>query len=297
MLAVLAYGVILTWRGDSVRDQQDASQVAALRREILRDIAANEDRSREVASAYRKLFTRFGLAGLPALMEDSDTSIALQAAWEFHRKVVRRPRPIEYRTDWILDKEELKSFLRVVAKRLGSQPPNWWRVALLNADAFPGQHHAFFLLEKPPETAKARVERETVLISEGTKSIRMAKSDFERAGRWPSLEAPPVAHFGPDFSFVTRPTFRGYPFNLFAFDSATDAHLWTATVWAARRGMSTGNRGENPVEIRRSGAIVLVYGCESHGLYLEGFDARTGACKFRFCSCYWFNNSEKWRLK
>jgi hypothetical protein len=39
-----------------------------------------------------------------------------------------------------------------------------------------------------------------------------------------------------------------------------------------------------------------VYGCDSHGMYAEGFDAKTGKCRFRFCTCYWFNFSEAWGL-
>jgi hypothetical protein len=70
------------------------------------------------------------------------------------------------------------------------------------------------------------------------------------------------------------------------------------TVWAARRGFSSGPTGRvDPVEVRRQGDMLIVYGCESHGMYAEGFDAKTGECQFRFCTCYWFDLSEAWSLK
>jgi hypothetical protein len=96
---------------------------------------------------------------------------------------------------------------------------------------------------------------------------------------------------------MARPVSPGYPFKIIGVDSKTGKKLWTATVWASRRGPSSGPAGVNPVEIRRQGDTVIVYGCESHGMYAEGFDAKTGKCRFRFCTCYWFNNSEAWGLK
>ena len=80
-------------------------------------------------------------------------------------------------------------------------------------------------------------------------------------------------------------------------DSKTGKKQWTRTAWAARRGAASGPEGGSQIEIRRHGDTVIVYGCESHGMYAEGFEARTGKCQFRFCTCYWFNFSEAWGIK
>jgi len=61
------------------------------------------------AEAYKALFEKLGLGRLSALMKDEDTSIALQAAWEHYKKVVKRRVPLEARTDWILDRDKLKA--------------------------------------------------------------------------------------------------------------------------------------------------------------------------------------------
>lgn len=270
----------------------------ALRKEVLKDLYADEDKSDAVAGAYKKLFTHVGLAGLPKLAKDEDTSISLQAAWEVHKKAVKRDPPIRNRTDWVFDRKPMEKFLKVVGKRLKMEPPAWWGATLLEGEVFPGQHHAFITDAGPqPPTATLKVEKGEVVITAGKQSVRMPKADFEKDADELDIGTDPVALLGAEQSFIARPVFRGYPFKVIGVDSKTGKRLWTATVWAARRGSSSGPSGVNPVEIRRHGDMVIVYGCESHGMYAEGFDSKTGKCQFRFCTCYWFNFSEGWGLK
>src|SRR5262245_37101936 len=61
------------------------------------------------AEAYEALFKKFGKSGLRDLMKDEDTSIALQAAWEEHKKLIKNAKQPEY-PDWVdskYDKEAL----------------------------------------------------------------------------------------------------------------------------------------------------------------------------------------------
>jgi hypothetical protein len=279
------------------RDDKDAERMKVLRNDVLRDLLADEDKSIAVAGAYKKLFAHVGIAGLPKLVEDEDTSIALQAAWELHRKAVKREPPIQNRTDWVFDKKPMEQFLKVLGKRLKSDPPAWWGSTLLKGEVFPGQHHAFTDLEKQqPPTATVIVGKDEVVITAGKQSVRMPKADFEKDKHELDIGAP-VALCEADLSFIAHLVFRGYPFKLVGVDSKQSKRLWSATVWAARRGFSSGPPGVSPVEVRRHGDTVIVYGSESHGMYIEGFDSKTGKCRFRFCSCYWFNFPEKWDLK
>lgn len=279
------------------RDDKEGDRVKALRKEVLKDLFADEDKSAAVAGVYKKLFTHVGLAGLPKLAEDEDTSIALQSAWELHRKAVKRDPPIRNRTDWVFDKKPMEEFLKVAAKRLKFEPPGWWKATLLKGEVFPRQHHAFIDVEEPPPTATAKVEKEVVVITAGKQSVRMPKAEFDKDADELDIGTAPVALCEADLSFIARPVFRGYPFKVIGVDSKTGKRLWAATVWAARRGFSSGPAGVCPVEIRREQDTVIVYGSESHGMYAEGFDAKTGKCRFRFCTCYWFNFSEAWGLK
>jgi hypothetical protein len=278
-------------------DDNEAEKVKAMRNEVLKDLLTSEDKSAAVAGAYKKLFTQVGLAGLKKVVEDEDTSIALQAAWELHRKAVKRDPLIDGRTDWIFDKKPMEEFVRFVAKRLKTQPPTWWGATLLKGEVFPEQHHAFDMQGPLPKAATVKVDKDHVVIASGKQSIKIPKAEFDKAKADLEIGIAPVILCGEELSFIARPAFRGYPFKIIGVDSKTGKQLWTAAVWAARRGFSSGPAGENPVEIRRQGDTVIVYGCESHGLYAEGFDAKTGKCKFRFCTCYWFNFSEAWALK
>jgi hypothetical protein len=284
--------------GTTSADDKDAEKVKAMRNVVLKDLFASEDKSAEVAGAYKRLFTHVGLAGLKKVAEDEDTSIALQAAWELHRKSVKRDPPVLDRTDWVFDKKSMEEFLKFVAKRLKAKPPAWWGATLLKGDVFPGQHHAFIDNEGPlPPAATVKVEKDHVAITSGKQSVKIPKADFDKAAGDLDIGTSPVIMCGAELSFIARPVFRGYPFEVIGVDFKTGKKSWGATVWAARRGFSSGPAGVNPVEIRRQGDTVIVYGCESHGMYAEGFDAKTGKCQFRFCTCYWFNNSEAWGLK
>lgn len=281
------------------REDKEAERVKFLRKEVLKDLSADDaDKSEAVAGAYKKLFTHVGLAGLPKLAEDEDASLALQAAWELHRKAVKRNPPIRNRTEWVFDRKPMEEFAKIVAKRLKAEPPAWWRDALLTGEVFPDRHHAFLYHQEPPAAAATvKAEKEDIVITSGKQSVRMSKTEFEKDANEFDLDIAPVVLCEADLTFLARPGFRSYPFKIIGVDSKTGKRLWAATVWGARRGFSSGPADTCPVEVRRKGDVVCVFGCESHGIYAEGFDAKTGKCQFRFCSCYWFNHSEAWGLK
>ena len=71
----------------------------------------------------------------------------VQAAWEFHRKVVKRPVPLRGRSDWVMDPSSLEDFLKFVARRTHLDVPDWWRKCLLHTDVDVGSAHGF--LEGP----------------------------------------------------------------------------------------------------------------------------------------------------
>jgi hypothetical protein len=275
----------------AAQDDRDLDLGEVLRAKVLDNLFSEDDKSQVVADAYEQLFTLAGPAGLRELANDKDPSIALQAAWELHKKAVTRDPEIPGRTDWVFDKELLKGFLKDLAKHLKCEPPKWWSTTLINGEEFPGRHHAFVTREEPePSTATMSPDGEDYVVTSGKLSVRMPKA-LLRHGQF---DHPPVFLCGADKSFVARPQSRGYPFEVTGVESKTGKRLWTATVWAARRGFSSGPDNVCPIEIRRMEDQVLVFGCESHGIYAEGFDAQTGKCQFRFCSCYWFNFSESW---
>jgi hypothetical protein len=279
-------------------DAQKAAKTQALGNVVFWAQLGPAENSQSAAEAFEELFTWVGREGLNELTEDENTSIALQAAWETHKKAVKRDPPIRHRTEWGFDEKAIREFLGVLAKRIEAEPPDWWQATLVKGDVFPERHHAFIgLAERLPTRPEIIVQKDEVLVTTGRQSIRIARASYERAMSVPDVRTASAALWGAKQSFFACPTDRGYPFNAVCVDSKTGKQRWTASVWAARRGFSSGPPGRHLVEIRREGDTVIVYGCESHGMYAEGFDVETGKCRFRFCTCYWFNFSEAWALK
>jgi len=279
-------------------DSKKTEKIKALRQTILTAQLGGDANSKKAAQAYKELFTYLGREGLRELTNDNEMSIALQAAWELHKKTVKRNSPIPNRTNWVFDKKLAQEFVAFFSKRVKTEPPAWWRVTLVNGEVFPDRHHAFVnLAEDVPVEPTVEMKNDEVIITAQKQSVRIAKAAYDKAASFPEIGTAPVTLWGEEQSFFARPIFRGYPFKVASVDSKTGNKLWVASVWAARRGFSSGAPGRHLVEIRREGDTITLYGSESHGMYAEGFDAKTGKCQFRFCTCYWFNFSEAWGLK
>src|SRR4051812_26794301 len=107
---------------------------------VLRDRALNADCGSVAGNAYQAYFQHLGLAGLRDRLSDIDTGIALQAAWEVHKKPIKREPPIARRTDHVYDRAELDKFLAFVKDRIKAPVPDWWAEAIVDVDLFPGQH-------------------------------------------------------------------------------------------------------------------------------------------------------------
>jgi hypothetical protein len=284
--------------GPGADDSKRAAKVKALRTTILKALPGGDEESETAAEAYKELFKYVGRKGLRKLTHDKDTSIALQAAWEVHKKTVKRNPPIRNKTDWTFDKKQAQEFLAFFARRVKTKPPAWWRDTLVKGEVFPGSHHAFFdLAEGLPARPKVQEKKDEVVITVGKRSVRISQAAYAEAESFLATDTTPVALWGAKRSFFARPAIKGYPFKAAGVDSKTGKESWVASVWASRRGSSTGPPGRCPVEICREGDTVIVYGCGGIGMYAEGFDARTGKCRFRFCTCYWFNFSEEWGLE
>jgi hypothetical protein len=269
--------------------------------ERLRRNVEGADSTYAAGEAFRALFTKLKRDRLRPLMDDKNTGIALQAAWEVHKKVVKRKPPILGRTNWVFAEKEMEEFVQFLTKRTGTPPPAWWSGAMVRGEVFPGSHHAF--IEKPkggPVHATAKVEKDKVVVSLGERSIEVSKAVCDKELKEimaTGLDDARIAvSLEKEHSFVAIYPLRGYPYQLSCLNSKTGNALWTAEVWACRTGISTGPPDfGHQVEIRRNGNAILLYG-EEMGMYLEAFDAKAGKSLYRFCTNYWSQYSEKWDL-
>jgi len=149
-----------------------------------------------VAKAYKTLFMDVGVNGVKKLINDEDTSIALEAAWETHRKAVKREPADRNRTPWVFDKKQIEQFLGVFAKRLKAEPPAWWRATLLKGEVFPRMHHGFPVEGELPAPAKVDVQKDEVIITSRKQVTRLPKAVYDKVASFVDIDADPVALWG-----------------------------------------------------------------------------------------------------
>ena len=252
--------------------------------------------------AYQQWFEKLDRAGFTDLANDEDVSIALQASWELHKKSELRGEHITLRTDQIYNEDELKRFVKHLEKVTKAPIPAWWSNCICKVDCFPKEHHAFEMLKKlpiyksdigyyVPKVATLMRDQNTLTVSAGGFSAAIpAKFDLRL------VDYLPVAISKDERYVAACSTYAGSPFQVARLDHFGQKAIWISDVWAVRRGVSTGP-AHHLVEIAPKGDTVFVFGAETHGMYLEAFQSDTGKCLYRFCTCYWFNFSEKWNLK
>lgn len=296
-LLILAVSALVAAR--TSRDDERAERAAELRSDVLRHLYGGELGAWKTRDAYERLFDDAGPTGLKDLEQDADTSIALQAAWERHRKIAKRATPVEGRPDWVFDQSAIEGFLRVATQRLQDEPPAWWAALLKHGETIPEKHIDIFdqYGEIPgllfPESPIVETDGTEVLLKlEGEdQTIRAHKEELDWIHFFPEgdsfSDTPAVALSGDKLSFIARPSIAGVPFRMVCVGSRTGRSLWEATIWAARRSIIIGPASPGPVEIHQQEGTVIVYGCGTHAMYAEGFDATTGTCRFRFCTSGW----------
>jgi hypothetical protein len=270
----------------------------------LREQVVKADTPDDKAKAYKALFEKVGKAGLSELMKNEDTGIALQAAWEVHKKVVKRPKEERGRVDDIYDPDELKKFVEVVKKRTKAPVPDWWAKNILDVDAFVGEHHAF-ISEKDagqktvkskagasvPNAAELEELKEALVYTVGKRSVEFPKDTF---GKLADCYAGVIGEKRSAVAAYSDSS--GFAFEIAGFEGKGGKPTWKSDVWASGRTILAG-AGHHWVEVIEKDGTVCVFGAESHGMYAEAFDLATGKSTFRFCTGYWFNFSEAWHIK
>ncbi|AMV29089.1 hypothetical protein VT84_32135 [Gemmata sp. SH-PL17] len=268
----------------------------ALRGDVLKATS-----SKDKAGAYQKLFEKVGRQGFADLTKDEVTGIALQAAWETYTKPAKRPKPLMPRTNDIYDPTELGKFVAFFKERTKAPVPEWWARGITDVDLFPGQHHAFIGSDTGP---KCRESKSGALVPDGAEmEEKDGKRVYSVGGRTVEFPSDTFDELSNSFAGVVgekRSAVAGYTavcgeaFEIAGFEGRGGKSTWKADVWGTDRDF-LGGQGYHWVEVREKDGTVFVFGAESHGMYAEAFDLATGKCQWRFCSCYWFHHSEKWK--
>jgi hypothetical protein len=259
----------------------------------LRDAVIRADTSDKAAAAYEAYFLRIGRAGLKDLMKDEDTGIALQAAWETYTKPAKRKEKLFGRSDDVYDPAELRKFVVFLKERTKAPVPDWWATAVTEVDLFPGRHHAFVGARRDgPKQVRVEEREGNLVLSAGGCSVEFPKATFNR-DFYDSF----AAWIGEKRSVVAAyPGIAGFAYTVAGFEGKGGKPVWKVDVWGAGRDV-LGGEGFHQVEMREKDGVVYLFGVESHGAYVEAFEAASGKVRFRFCTCYWFHNSEAWGRK
>lgn len=267
----------------------------------LRDQVLKADTREKTATAYKAFFLRLGRAGLRELMKDEDIGISLQATWEAHLTPAKRKEPdTDGRTDDVYDSDKLQKFLAYLKDRTKAPVPGWWAKGITDVDLFPGRHHAFIKPGKeqkdegeanPQGRPTIKEKGDNLVFSAKGRSVEFPKSTFDEV-----LLPGFTGILGEKRSVIAALTpISGFSFKLAGFTGGGGKPAWTADVWAAGRDF-LGGVGYHRMDMKEKDGIIYLFGMESHGAYMEAFDAATGKCRFRFCTCYWFHFSEAWGL-
>jgi hypothetical protein len=265
----------------------------------LRDHVLKATTPEAKAKAYKAWFTAVGRAGLPALTKDADTGIALQAAWEVNKKPARRSRRAEDVGDDHYDPAEAKKFVAVVAERTKVKVPTWWADTVTEPGLRPGKYHSFDVeLDrrwlKDRDGPWAEVRGESVLFVDGDRSIKFPTTALYQRSPRDRYAGVVTADWAVVTSYSTGG--GGSYYRVAGFGPRGGEPIWKGLVWGSGRTLLIGYSPHRVEAVEREG-IVYLFGAESHGAYVEAFEGATGRCRFRFCSCYWFDSSEAWDLK
>lgn len=276
--------------------------------------AEKERPSQKQAAEYKALFEKVGRAGLPDLTKDKDTSLALQASWELHKKLVKRTKragPVlkDVQSNETYDAAEVKKFVEFVKERTKAPVPGWWADRLADLDVYKERSHLSWAeAHKLKEVALGKEDvwrvRDgvTLALKDGTISYRSGDVSLEFPKNLFDITSFEDALADLVTEKVTclakyRSELGGGRFRVAGFENKSGKHIWSAETWPVHPFPHFGPTTEQRVEMTRAGDTVFVFGATTRGLYVEAFDLGTGKCQFRFCTSYWGNPSEQWNLK
>lgn len=268
------------------------------------------------AFEYRRLFEKVGRAGLPELTKSEDTGLALQASWELHKRLVKRSdvpgaKLHDFFPSDTYDPNEVRKFVAFLKERTKAPVPDWWAKNVSDLSVKKGDFHAHAGVDEErkdfvavgDEDRKWYVKKGSTLTcsddrcvyKSGSVTINLQRPrtpwDLFVGNTFVDVRGEQVTCVG-----VYSATYAsGY--DMGGFDTKNGKLLWTAKIWALWRGAHSGPSACHRVELTANADTVFVFGEEIGGLYLEAFDLKTGACRFRFCTTYWGDYSESWDIR
>ena len=248
---------------------------------------------------YRALFTKVGVKRLGELSKDPNNMLAVQGMWEANKRVAPKA------TDGRLDPAGIKAFTGFFKTRMKMDLPPWFKETLQKgrlisgtATTFPAVKSIHYVKTKAglmaPQGTTINPDGKRFVISTGNRSVKVDRSLLE-IGKDTLPERVSVLITNKR-TFIALHASAGFPFRLVSVRTGSGKLNWSASVWGAGR-KTLGGVGFHNISMRLKDSQLFLFGAESHGVFVETFEASSGENYFRFCSSYWFHFSETWNLK
>lgn len=285
--------------------ESDVAELQELRQKVI-------DAKSPIASgkAYKKLFLRLGQNGLNDLFDDTNTGIALQAAW--HHKLVVAPRwgkePQSGYGPGLLKSNDAQRFFGFLEGRTGLEIPDWWQTEgdfpnlqieteherKLGPDIGPGLKLEGSL-HLPHYFEIEQIDRGLQLVAfkgrgEHERAFVLRQETFAEGLKIAGSRITSDCHVqvDKDQTVLSFANAFGDPSPLLCFDSKSGELRWAKKVWALGN-MIGGATGQWPsrLQMNVTDKNVVVWGAGVFGRYVESFNKKTGKPSFRFSTNYW----------
>jgi len=262
---------------------------------------ASAKNAEEAGQALKERLEHAGRKGLPDLMNDSDTTLALAAAWEhFIGPGTKDTRPMP------------KDFVKFFEAKTGSRVPGGWEreVVLAGLNVSPDSSQLRTAAEKDymsvadfTQTTGITLTDGTYVITEGLTTVRVRQEDLTKFGNLDGIFKRIEAHVGQARTFIAICDDSGAPFPVICVNSQTGAVLWQATVWPTRSTSATftflGGLPRHYFAFDETKNMIAVFGCALR-CFAAGFDVRNGDPIFQFTTDHWwfplnYEDLAKWR--
>ena len=232
----------------------------------------------------------------------------MQAKWELQKKLVKRPQPLGTHREDTYDPDNLKEFVTFLKTRVKCPLPEWWVEAIVDVDVVPGKLHGFERAEKSPDLKEATAgglvpdgadlvaDGKTLCFTQGKRKLSFSIKDLQKKTPISKALAFSVAWSGKVGAVAVYCPVIGAGGMIYGFPEDGGKQLWESGIWCVHRKEAL-SPAPHCLEVVATEDTFFVCGQEISGMYLEAFESATGKCRFRFCTCYWSNFSETWKLK
>jgi hypothetical protein len=223
------------------------------------------------------------------LAASDDTTMALTARWEIERRVIEG-------SPGHLDRAGIDRFVAFVRERLGIDPPAWWIEALASAVVYAETRTTAYLgvnnEDYRPTSAGVETRASLAVIGDGDR-VRLEAANLTAMvpGNALTIDRRPTSHLEAHVAAERAIVIAfdsgagGFPYAVRSFEGG--AERWSREVCGGGRQV-LGGLGIQALAIVPRADDVVIFGAETHAVYLDIVAVQDGVYLARWNSDLWF---------